>query len=196
LLQAVLSVGLGTHAQVKAQLEESAPLRALGLIELAPAAIGKPLGLRVPSWLIDFMLGLSATVVVRESSAPPASEAARDHELAERFFRDASNLKREHHRLTGFAADQLTLLDRVCARAQLKQLVLDLRRVSTEKMREQTRRAAHLAALREHALVAIFPTMSRAPVRSLESFVHSELEQDLAQMAKHLRLCATIEEEV
>jgi hypothetical protein len=203
LLQALLSIGLSTHAQLRVLTEASAPLRALGLIELSEAAIGKVPGLRVPSWLIDFMLGVRESVELRaprerraseggSRADPRASTPLSDDSLA-RFFTGVS-LKREHQRLVGPELDALLLLERVCARAGLKQLTLDLRRVRASEIRVETRRASHLAALRECALVVILPDASGA--RSEESFVLAQLARDFAQVAKHLPLCATIEEGV
>ncbi len=190
LLQLVLSVGLSTHTQLRALLVPSAPLFALGLIERAEAAIGKPPGLRVPSWLIDFVLGAGEVVGLTEPPARRASEPMPD-ELIERFFAGVSP-KREHQRLYGPIGDGLALLERVCARARLKQLQVDLRCLRASELRAGAHRAAHLAALRECALVALLPNASEA--RSEESFVLAQLTRDFAQLAKLLPLCATLEE--
>lgn len=192
LLQAVLSIGLTTHAQLRVLIEPCAPLRALGLIELADAAIGRAPGLRVPSWLIDFMLGVRESFELRGPRERRASEPLPDDSLA-RFFTGV-HVKREHQRLLGPELDSLLLLERVCARAGLKQLTLDLRRVKASEMRAEARRAGHLAALRECALVVILPDANA--VRSEESFVLAQLTRDFSQLAKHLPLCATIEEGV
>jgi hypothetical protein len=192
LLQALLSIGLSTHAQLRLLIEPSAPLRALGLIELTDAAIGKAPGLRVPSWLIDFMLGVRESVELRAPRERRASEPLPDESLA-RFFAGV-NPKREYQRLIAPELDALVLLERVCARAGLKQLTLDLRRVKASELRAEARRASHLAALRECALVVILP--ATLATRSEESFVLAQLARDFTQVAKHLPLCATIEEGV
>jgi hypothetical protein len=199
LLQVVLSIGLATHAQLRVLIEPSAPLRALGLIELAESAIGKPPGLRVPSWLIDFMLGVRESIELRapreRRSSEPGSRASTplpDDSLA-RFF-DGVSLKREHQRLVGSELAALLLLERVCARAELKQMLVDLRCVKAAELRAEARRASHLAALRECALVVILPSAGAA--RSEDGYVLAQLARDFAQVAKHLPLCATIEEGV
>jgi hypothetical protein len=190
LLQVVLSVGPSTHASLRRLLQPSAPLFALGLIERVESAIGTPPGLRVPSSLIDYMLGAAEAATLSEPPARRASEPIAD-ELEERFFAGVSP-KREHQRLFGCASEALALLERVCARARLKLLHADLRCVRAAQLRAEAHRVAHLAALRECALLLTLPA---APVgRSEEGFALAQLGHDFGQLAKHLPLCATIEE--
>jgi hypothetical protein len=149
-----------------------------------------PPGLRVPSWLIDYMLGAGEAATLSEPPARRASEPIA-YELEQRFFAGVSP-KREHQRLFGCPSEALVLLERVCARARLRQLHADLRCVRAGQLRAEAHRAAHLAALRECALVLTLPAAPAA--RSDEGFAIAQLGRDFGQLAKHLPLCATIEE--
>lgn len=193
LLQAVLSVALNTYAQLKALLIESAPLRALGLIELVPDA-GHRQRIRVPSWLVEYVLG-----VAQSSVAMPLGETKRAWPVAwerivDSFWNDASSLSKGPFHLVGEVDDALQIFSRVCARAKLKQLTLDLRHVSDDRLHQHTLRALHDAGLRGLALVVVIPLSESVSTRSARSFLRSELQRSIAAAAKFLPLCATVEE--